>query len=278
VPRYIEGTIENIGVRRRAQEALRGAKEAAEEANRAKSQFLANMSHELRTPLNAIIGYSELLVEEAEERDDDQLAADVRRIHSSGRHLLGLIDDILDLSRIETGRMGATVQEFDVRALLDDVVRENEQALHRNDDQLVVDCPTDMGHARTDAAKLRRSIGNLLSNAAKFTEHGEVVLRGRRASHGGEEWLSVTVRDNGIGMTPEQLALLFRPFTQVDASATRRHGGSGLGLAITRQFCRMLGGDVRVTSEPGRGSTFTLEIPVQVRPTVPLHSEEQDTC
>jgi signal transduction histidine kinase/CheY-like chemotaxis protein len=243
------------------------AKEAAEEASRAKSSFLANMSHELRTPLNAIIGYSEMLQEEAEDRGVPELGADLRKVHGAGRHLLALINDILDLSKIESGKMELLLETFEIGSLLEDVASTIHPLVEKNHNHLEVRGAAQAGTMHADVTRLRQVLFNLLSNACKFTERGSIVLEVAR--EGGEESDEVVFRltDSGIGMTPEQQSRLFEAFMQADASTSRRFGGTGLGLAISRRFCRMMGGDIAVASEPGRGSTFTVRLPA----TVPEH-------
>ncbi|MBI3417606.1 MAG: HAMP domain-containing histidine kinase, partial [Verrucomicrobia bacterium] len=238
--------------------AAEEAKAIADSANAAKSQFLANMSHELRTPLNAIIGYSEMVVEELEDMGDTALTPDVQKIHSAAKHQLGLINDILDLSKVEAGKMTLHVEEFDVAKLVREVEATVQPLIAKNTNKLEVSCAADLGTMRADQTKVRQVLFNLISNAAKFTERGTITLRASRESGGRA---SVRITDTGIGMTPEQLAKLFQAFTQADSSTSKKYGGTGLGLALSRKFCQMMGGELTVTSEFGKGSTFTVTLP-----------------
>ncbi|MDX2213831.1 MAG: response regulator [Oculatellaceae cyanobacterium bins.114] len=267
---------------RKQAEALQKAKDMAEQANRAKSQFLANMSHELRTPLNAIIGYSEMLQEEAEDTGQDGFVPDLKRIHTAGKHLLALINDILDLSKIEAGKMDLYLERFDILQMIQDVVSTIHPLLEKNHNTLVVDCPDSIGTMYADLTKVRQNLLNLLSNAAKFTNQGTVTLKVwkegqpqheddkvKRAGDSFESrpvtsviWFQVS--DTGIGMTAEQMSKLFQAFTQADASTTRKYGGTGLGLAIAQRFCQMMGGSLEVESVVDQGTTFTMVLPVQV--------------
>ncbi|MGD2147752.1 MAG: GAF domain-containing protein [Anaerolineae bacterium] len=259
-------TYHDITELKRAERALREAKAAAEAANRTKSTFLANMSHELRTPLNAIIGYSEMLMEDAEDEGLDALYADLDKIHGSGLHLLALINDVLDLSKIEAGRMELYLETFDVAPMLEEVVTTVQPLVERNDSRLELRAAGDLSTLHGDLTKVRQSLFNLLSNAAKFTEGGTVTLEAFRDAVDGRDWLTFRVRDTGIGMTSEQMGRLFEAFSQADASTGRRYGGTGLGLVITRRFCQMMGGDVTVESEHGVGSTFTIRLPATATP------------
>ena len=245
---------------------LEVAKSNAESASRTKSQFLANMSHELRTPLNAVIGYSEMLMEEARELGQADLVPDLEKIHASGKHLLGLINDILDLSKIESGRMDLYLEPFAVEQLVDEVGTTIRPLIEKNENLLVVDTHPLVGVMHSDQVKTRQILFNLLSNASKFTEKGTIRLtttRDRDASCA--EFIVFRVSDTGIGMTQEQMGRLFQAFTQADASTTKKYGGTGLGLAITRRFAEMMGGSVTVESEAGRGTTFTVRVPAVVR-------------
>ena len=242
------------------------AKEAAEQANRTKSAFLANMSHELRTPLNAIIGYSEMLQEEAESSGYEDAVPDLKKIHGAGKHLLALINDILDLSKIEAGKMELFLETFEVRALVEEVRSTIQPLVEKNGNVMEVDCGADVDGMHADVTRVRQILFNLLSNASKFTERGKVRLEVRRQEAKGGDTLTFRVIDTGIGMTPGQLAKLFQAFTQADASTSRKYGGTGLGLVICRRFAQMMGGDVTVESTPGQGSVFTVRLPTLVAP------------
>ena len=239
---------------------LAAARDAADEANRTKSSFLANMSHELRTPLNAIIGYSEILQEDAADKEDKAPIDDLQKIESAGRHLLGLINNILDLSKIEAGKMDVFIEAVDIQALVKEVLSIVQPLADKSENAIEVICPADIGSFRSDQTKVKQCLLNLLSNANKFTSKGTLTLAVARE---GNSQVTFRVSDSGVGMTQEQLGRLFQAFSQADASTTKRFGGTGLGLAITKHFCTMLGGDVTVESTPGTGSTFTIRLPDQ---------------
>jgi signal transduction histidine kinase/DNA-binding response OmpR family regulator len=247
---------------RQAREDAETARHQAEAASRTKSAFLANMSHELRTPLNAIIGYSEILREDAQDRGDTASEGDLVKIETAGKHLLGLINDILDLSKIEAGRMDLHIETVDLSRLLAEVRMLVTPLIDKNGNRLEIDAPADLGPMNVDLVKLKQSLINLLSNAAKFTKNGVIRLAvSRHVSERGNPVFTFAVSDTGIGMTEEQMGRLFQAFTQADSSTTRNYGGTGLGLTITKHFCTMLGGDIVATSVPGQGSTFTITLP-----------------
>lgn len=235
-----------------------------EAASQHKSQFLANMSHELRTPLNAIIGVSEMLLEDAHDLKREDEIEPLDRVLRAGRHLLELINDILDLSKIEAGKMELHLESFPLAPLIEDVAKTIQPLADKSGNALAVSCPPDIGTICADQTRVRQALLNLVSNANKFTERGKVTITVQRATGRGREWITMAVTDTGIGMTPEQMSRLFHEFVQADSSTTRRFGGTGLGLAISRRFCQMMGGDIGVESEAGRGSTFTIRLPAEV--------------
>ncbi len=272
--------LRDITERKLAQDELRRARDEAVEASRAKSAFLANMSHELRTPLNAVIGYSEMIIEEIEfmEADADvvsEFLPDLTRIRTAGKHLLAIINDILDLSKIEAGRMTTHVESFEVPALLDDIAATLRPVAEKNDNTLQVDVDDGLVTMRSDMTKVRQILFNLLSNACKFTRGGTVALRARLDRAADE--VVFDVEDTGVGMSPEQLDKIFEAFVQADSSTTREFGGTGLGLTITSHFCVMLGGEISVESTAGEGSTFTVRLAARLGPELqPAASEAGD--
>jgi signal transduction histidine kinase/CheY-like chemotaxis protein len=245
-------------------EQLKQAMEAAEDASRAKSGFLANMSHELRTPMNAIIGYSEMLMEDAEDEGNEEAVSDLKKIHSAGKHLLALINDVLDLSKIEAGRMDLYLEEFEIPAMVGEVVSTIDALVKKNDNTLNVAVDPGLGAMRADVTKVRQGLFNLLSNAAKFTHEGVIRLVVKGEQQDGVDWVRMAVTDSGIGIPPEKIDHVFEEFSQADETTTRDYGGTGLGLPISRRFCQMMGGDITVESTVGQGSTFTIRLPVQV--------------
>jgi PAS domain S-box-containing protein len=246
-----------------ANSELAVARDDAIQANKAKSRFLANMSHELRTPLNAIIGYSEMAAEELEDLGQTAVIPDLNRVNESGRHLLNLINDILDLSKIEAGKMALFVEEFDIYLFVSETASSILPLIEKNNNQLIIECEQDIGTMRTDLTKVRQSLFNLLSNASKFTEKGTITLTVRINNTG--DAVLFSVRDTGIGMTEEQQHDLFQEFSQANESTTRDYGGTGLGLTISKRFCEMMGGSITVQSEPGAGSIFNITLPVKLR-------------
>jgi signal transduction histidine kinase/CheY-like chemotaxis protein len=261
--------MEDVTERRRAEEEAARARETAENANRTKSLFLANMSHELRTPLNAILGYSEMLAEEAEERGMDTFGEDLEKIGSAGKHLLALINDILDLSKIEAGKMELFLETFDLAGMIGEVASTIQPLVRTNANTLNVVLAPELGAMHADQIKVRQGLFNLLSNAVKFTQGGTITVDAGRERMNDRDWIVFRVADTGIGLSPGQMVKLFQDFTQADASTTRKFGGTGLGLALTRRFCQMMGGDVTVHSVAGQGSVFTIKLPAEVREVTP---------
>ena len=237
---------------------------SAEAANQAKSEFLANMSHELRTPMNAILGYSEMLMEEAEDVGQDDFIPDLKKINLAGNHLLSLINDVLDLSKIESGKMEAFAETFDIGALIDQVSGTAQPLMAKNSNHFRIERGEQLGKAFQDVTKIRQSLLNMISNAAKFTHEGTITLQAERESIDGVDWLTFAVNDTGIGIPEDKLEHVFEEFSQADSSTTRDYGGTGLGLSISRRFCQMLGGDMTVSSELGVGSTFTIRLPAEL--------------
>jgi signal transduction histidine kinase len=230
------------------------------EASQNKSQFLSSMSHELRTPLNAIMGLTEMMVTNASRFGTEKALEPLRRVNAAGTHLLSLINEVLDLSKIEAGRLDLNPEAIDLTRLIDEVIGTAGQLAEKNKNRLIVEAQENVGTLTVDSMRLKQILLNLLSNACKFTKEGEVALRVRKVAEG-REWVELAVADSGIGLTAEQQAKLFQDFTQADSLTARRYGGTGLGLAISRKLARMMGGDVTVASEPGKGSVFTVRLP-----------------
>ncbi|WP_455366382.1 ATP-binding protein [Kaarinaea lacus] len=265
--------LEELVERRTADLAI--ARDAAIRASQSKSQFLANMSHELRTPLNAIIGYTEILLEDAQDSDDDTLKDDLGKVHSAAKHLLVLIKDILDLTKIEAGKIELDLGEINVTDLVQDIQHTIQPMVVKNDNEFVIDIDEASGVIFADLLKLRQALLNLLSNAAKFTHHGSVQLQIKRFMDNGAEKIVFSVSDTGIGLTSKEAAKIFDAFTQADSSTTREYGGTGLGLAISRNFCQLMGGDLTVTSEKGKGSKFSIVLPVKVKDITQLEAGQE---
>jgi signal transduction histidine kinase len=229
-------------------------------ASEHKSQFLASMSHELRTPLNAIIGLTEMMVTNAGRFGTEKALEPLRRVNAAGTHLLSLINEVLDLAKIEAGKLELNPEPVNLARLIDEVIGTAAQLAEKNQNRLIVDAQENLGALSADAMRLKQILLNLLSNACKFTKQGEIALRVQKVVDG-RDWVELAVADTGIGLTAEQQAKLFQDFTQADSLTARRYGGTGLGLALSRKLARLMGGDVTVTSEPGKGSVFTVRLP-----------------
>jgi signal transduction histidine kinase/DNA-binding NarL/FixJ family response regulator len=267
---------EEISHRKQAQDDLLKAKYVAEEASRAKSTFLANMSHELRTPLNAIIGYSEMLEEEAQDAETVETVQDLQKIKSAGKHLLALINDVLDLSKIEAGKMSLHLETFDVAGMIEEIVTTLQPAVEKNKNALRVHLGDEVGMMRADITKVRQILFNLLSNACKFTDHGTISVDVNQSASEGLDLLQFRITDTGIGISAKQQEHLFQEFAQADTSIARKYGGTGLGLAITYRFVQLMKGRIGVESQPGKGSAFTVYLPAQVdlESASPIQAEE----
>src|SRR6202008_3470590 len=260
--------IENVRLFDEIQDKSRQLQLASEN----KSQFVASMSHELRTPLNAIIGLTEMMVSNAQRFGTEKAQEPLRRVHRAGTHLLGLINQVLDLSKIEAGKLELSPETVNLAPLLEDVIGTARQLAEQNKNRLILEAQENLGQLTVDPMRLRQILLNLLSNACKFTKGGEVKLGVKRVVDG-RNWIEIAVADTGIGMTPEQQAKLFEEFTQADSTTARQYGGTGLGLAITRKLARMMEGDVTVTSEPGKGSVFTVRLPAGAASTATLSTD-----
>ncbi|MBD3671773.1 MAG: HAMP domain-containing histidine kinase [Gammaproteobacteria bacterium] len=261
---HYESVIKSISLAHKNEELvddLKQAYEDAEQANRSKSRFLANMSHELRTPLNAVIGYSEIIGEEASDKGSADIVRDAGKITTAGRHLLSLIDDILNLSKIEAGKMPLNIDELDIDSMIDGLKPTLKRLAAERDNELVMDVEPGLGKLNTDEYKLRQIIMYLMNNAAKFTKHGKITLRVKKYQQDEKHMIELVVEDSGIGMNPEQMSMLFDAFRQADESTTRKYGGMGMGMAITRSYIDMLGGSIEVSSQENKGSLFRVRLP-----------------
>lgn len=257
------GLLQEIERHRETMAKLTKAKEEAERANGAKSDFLAKMSHELRTPLNAVLGYSEILLEDAELEGNGGQIADLQKISAAGKHLLAMVNDILDISKIEAGKMELNIERFDLRRFIAEIETTSRPLAAKNTNSFAVEYDCEIETVETDATKLRQAIFNLLSNAAKFTQNGQISLIVRGISKGGRDWVTIAVADTGIGISEEQRVQLFKNFAQADPTVAAKFGGTGLGLSLSRNLCRLMGGDITVDSTPGKGSCFTVILPAK---------------
>jgi signal transduction histidine kinase len=256
------GTWVSLALERKfSQSALYEAKEHAEEANKTKSDFLANMSHELRTPLNAIIGYSELLIEDADETAQSGVTTDLRKIIFSGHHLLNLINDILDLSKVEAGKMEYSPTKVDINNLINYVAETFKLSLAKNNIELTLNLDKTNNFAYIDATRLQQSLMNLIGNAVKFTKNGKISIETKQKNREGSSWGTIIIKDTGIGISQEDISKIFQPFQQASKETSIKYGGTGLGLAITHRICKMMGGDLTVVSQRDEGSTFTIWLP-----------------
>lgn len=254
-----------VSIRKNAQFELAKARDEALKASRAKSIFLANMSHELRTPLNAILGYSELIAEEAADNNHDIYINDAEKINSAGKHLLDLISDILDLSKIEAGKVELSIITINLESFIKSILETALPLIEKNNNKFVIDISEDIGEIQNDDMKLKQVIFNLLSNASKFTNEGSISIKVKRCTDENKDWITISVTDTGIGISSDNLEKIFQPFSQADSSTSREYGGTGLGLDISRNFCWLMGGDLKVTSEQGKGSCFLIQIPEKVK-------------
>jgi signal transduction histidine kinase len=269
-PNFADNTLQELSINiQKLNKAKIKSAEKAEQVRRASQQkdiFISSMSHELRTPLNAIIGYSEMLQDEIVESGNAEWQEDIRKIHVAGEHLLSMVNNILDLSKIEAGKMTVFSETFDINDLLNGVKDISSTLTAKNANTLVIEAPKEAGTMTTDLTKVRQSILNFVSNAAKFTEKGTITVRCRIEKEKGQEWVSFDVIDTGMGMTPEQVRKIFQPFQQAEDSTSKKFGGTGLGLTVTKKFSEILGGGVEVHSEIGKGSTFSIRLPREFVP------------